>query len=114
MSQEEWNAQQNTQQDMQQNANYVDPITAADGGKPAKKNKSTGSVIGSTIVAVVIGYLFGAVGGLICYGGFWAVYAIAKTKLPVPARVVLCVLTALVFLFLLFLLIILVAASVNR
>lgn len=105
MSQEEWNTQQN--------ANYEDPLAAADGGKPAKKSGGSASVIGSTIVSVLVWRLFGLIGGLICYGGFWAVYAIAKTKLPLAARIVLCILVALGFVFLMLVYILAVAMATN-
>lgn len=100
MSQEE--------QNVQQNGDYQDPLQE-NGGKPAKKTGNA-SVIGSTIVSVIVWRVFGLLGGLICFGGFWAVCGIAKSKLPLAARIILCILTAIIFLVLLFVFILLSAA----
>lgn len=91
---------QNNQQNMdnQQNMNYQDPLATATGAgaaQPEKKKGGTGSVIGSTVAAVLVWRLFGLVGGLICYGGFWGVRAIIKSKMPVAAKVVLSTLVIL-------------------
>lgn len=88
----------NTQQDPT-NAYYYDPLTAQ-GGKPVK-SKSKGATAIATVVAVIVFFLFGALGGLICYGGYWAVLAIAKSKLPTAAKVILGVVVGLAFLILL-------------
>lgn len=105
MSQEEMNTQQN------ENAVYQDPIGTTN-GKPEKK-KAGGSTIAATIVSVVVVYLFGLIGGLICYGGYWAVFGIAKSKLPTAARVILCLIVALVFIVLLLAFILLSSALVS-
>ncbi len=102
MSQEELNNQQN------QTGNYQDPIANAE-GKPAKK-KTTGTTIAATVVSVIVFILFGAIGGLICYGGYWAVLAIAKSKMPTGAKVVLATLVGLAFLILLFVFILFAAS----
>lgn len=102
MSQEEMNTQQNT------NGNYQDPIVTSE-GKPAKK-KMGGSTIAATIVSVVVFFLFGIIGGLICYGGYWAVYAIAKSKMPLAAKIILGIIVGLVFVVLLFIFIVFAAA----
>lgn len=83
----------------QQNAGAVLQETA--NGKPEKK-KAGGSTIAATVISIVLVFLFGLVGGLICYAGYWAVFGIAKSKLPVAARVILCLLVALAFIVLLF------------
>ena len=88
----------NTQQDPT-NAYYYDPLTAQ-GGKPVK-SKSRGATIVATIVAAIVFFMFGAIGGLICYGGYWAVLAIAKSKLPTAAKVILGVVVGLAFVILL-------------
>ncbi len=90
------------EQNNMQNENYQDPLATADNGEPAKKSKgSGGALIGSTIGMFVLMRLFGLFGALICYAGFWAVYAIARTKLSLPLRIILCILTAAVFIVLL-------------
>lgn len=94
MNQEEMNTQQT------ENVTYQDPLETAN-GKPEKK-KVGGSTIAATIISVVLIRLFGILGGLICYGGYWAVYGIAKSKLPLAARIILCILVAFLFVVLLF------------
>lgn len=94
MNQEEINTQQT------ENGTYQDPLETAN-GKPEKK-KVGGSTIAATIISVAVIRLFGILGGLICYGGYWAVYGIAKSKIPLAARIILCILVALVFVVLLF------------
>lgn len=104
MSQEQFNSQQ------EQAGAYQDPLAAAENEKPAKK-KAGGSTVAATVVAVIVFFLFGAIGGLICYGGYWAVFAIAKSKLPVAAKVILGVLVSIVFLVLLIAFILFSAAA---
>lgn len=106
MSQEELNNQQDATSE-----NYQDPIATPNGEKPAKKSGGAAG-IGSTIAAVVVWRLFGLVGGLICFGGFWAVYGIAKSKLPLAAKIILGIVVGLAFLVLLFVFI-LVAATLT-
>lgn len=105
MNQEEMNTQQNS------DGTYQDPL-AASNGKPGKK-KASGSTVAATIVSVVVVYLFGLIGGLICYGGYWAVFGIAKSKLPVAARVILCLIVAILFIVLLLAFILLSSALVS-
>lgn len=94
-------------------AGYEDPIATAAGDKPAKKSKGGASVVASSVAAVIVWRLFGLIGGLICYGGFWAVYGIAKSRLSVAAKIPLCILAALVFLALLFVFIMFAAYMTN-
>lgn len=106
---------QNNQQDVVGNSNYTDPLASgsvavADDGQPAKKKGDTGSVIASTVAAVVIWRLFGILGALICYGGFWAVRAVIKSKMSTALKVILSVLIVLGFLILLFLYILVTAS----
>lgn len=106
---------QNNQQNMdnQQNMNYEDPLATAAGageGQPEKKKGGTGSLIGSTVAAVLVWRLFGLVGGLICYGGFWGVRAVIKSKLPVAAKVVLSILLILGLVILMFVYILFLAS----
>lgn len=108
---------QNNQQDAVNNSNYTDPlasgnVVAANDGQPAKKKGDTGYAIGSTVAAVVLWRLFGILGALICYGGFWAVRAIIKSKMSTALKVILSVLIVLGCLVLL-VLYILVAASLT-
>ncbi len=97
---------------MQQSENDQNLSGEADGEKPEKK-KGNASLIGSTVVSVLVWRLFGVVGGLICFGGFWAVCGIAKSKLPLTAKIILCILTAVGFLVLLFLFILFTAMMVK-
>ncbi|MDE6016627.1 MAG: hypothetical protein K2H41_13220 [Acetatifactor sp.] len=107
---------QNNQQDAVNNSNYTDPLASgnvvADNGQPAKKKGDTGYAIGSTVAAVALWRLFGILGALICYGGFWAVRAIIKSKMSTALKVLLSVLIVLGCLVLL-VLYILVAASLT-
>ena len=108
---------QNNQQDAVNNGNYTDPlasgnVVAADNGQPAKKKGDTGYAIGSTVAAVALWKLLGLIGALICYGGFWAVRAIIKSKMSTALKVILSVLIVLGCLVLL-VLYILVAASLT-
>lgn len=84
----------------QTDAYYYDPLTAQT-GQPVKK-KTGGMTIAATAVSVIVFFLFGAIGGLICYGGYWAVLGIAKSKLPTAAKVILGVVVGLAFVILLF------------
>lgn len=97
----------NTQNNMN---GYQDPLNTQNGA-PAKK-KVSGSTIVATVVAVAVFFLFGAVGGAICYGGYWAVRAIAKSRMPLVARIILSIVVGLVFLVLL-IVFILFAAGLN-
>ncbi len=102
------------QNDQQQNgevSGYQDPLAAQNGEKPAKKSGGAAAVV-SMVAAIVVVRLFGVLGGLICFAGFWAVYAVAKSKLPLAARIVLCVFLTLVFLALM-VVFILVAATLT-
>ena len=91
---------------------YVDPIANAEQMPQQKPEKKQGKAAGIlSIVGTVVMYrLFGLVGGLICLGGFAAVTAIIKSKLPTAAKVVLSVLTVVGFVVLLFAFIMLSAA----
>lgn len=104
MGQEELNNQQEYATE-----NYQDPIAAQNGEKPAKKSGGAAG-IGSTIAAVVVWRLFGLIGGLICFGGFWAVYGICKSKLPLAAKIILSIVVALAFVVLMLVYILVVAA----
>ena len=107
--------EQNNQQDMVNNGGYTDPladgtVNSADDGQPAKKKGGTGSAIGSTVAAVVVWKLLGLVGALICFGGFWAVRAVIKSKMSTALKVILSILIVLGCLLLMFLYFLAVAA----
>ena len=87
---------------------YQDPIATAE-QKPEKK-QSTGAVIASTAGTVLLYKLFGIIGAAICFGGFWGIMAIAKSKLPTAAKVILGVLVGIACIVLLGLFILLSAA----
>lgn len=113
-------ADQQTDGDMQPNVNmqqgtdnYQDPLATADNGQPAKKGKGTSAGIISTVVAVVLIRYVGIFAALVAYAGFWAVYAIAKSKLPLAVRILLCILTTLVFIVLFVVVIIIIASLVS-
>lgn len=93
MSQEELNNQQ------EQAENYQDPIATTE-GEPEKK-KMGGSTIAATIISIALIKLVGLIGALICYGGYWAVRAIAKSKMSLGARIALGILVGVAFLVLL-------------
>lgn len=95
MSQENLNNQESTDN------NYVDPI-ATQNGETAKK-KMSGGDIAATVISIVLIKFFGIIGALICYGGYWAVRGIAKSKMPLAARIILGIVVGLVFLGLLIL-----------
>ena len=99
---EEFNTQQS------QDNTYQDPIASTE-GKP--KKKSTAADVVATVVAVGVFYLFGLVGGLICYGGYWAVRAVIKSKMSVAAKLILSVVLVFVFLALMVAFILFVAAA---
>lgn len=101
MNQNEMNTQQE-EMNTQQNEN----------GKPEKK-KVGGSTVAATVASIAVVRLFGLLGGLICFGGYWAVYGIAKSRLPVAARVILCLIVALAFIVLLLAFILLSSAIVS-
>jgi len=91
-----------TNQEFQQGT-YQDPIAAQSTTNAPVKKKVGGSTIAATIISIVLIRLFGLIGGLICYGGYWAIYAIAKkTKLPLAAKIIISILLGIVFLLLLF------------
>lgn len=95
---------QNSMDNMQ--STYQDPISTTE-GKPADK-KVGGSTIAATVVSVLLFRFFGIIGALICYGGYWAIYAVAtKTKLPLAAKIIIGILLGFVFLAILFLFILL-------
>ncbi len=86
----------NTQQTQNQ------PVNAApDGSQPEKKSGSKALDILATVVSFGVVFLFGILGGLICFGGYWLVKVIVKSKMPTAAKVILSVLVVLVFLALL-------------
>lgn len=66
-----------------------------------EKKKMNGADITATVVSVVLVFLFGLIGALICYGGYWIVRTIAKSKMPLTARVILGTIVAIVFIALL-------------
>ncbi len=106
---------QNNQQDTVNSGSYTDPladstVAASDDGQPAKKKGGTGSAIGSTVAAVLVWQLFGLAGALICFGGFWAVRAVIKSRMSTALKVILSVLIVLGGLLLMFLYILAVAA----
>lgn len=74
------------------------PSQAAD-AKPEKK-KMGGSDWVATIVTIVLVRLVGVVGALICFGGYWAVRAIVKSKMSTGMKVLLGVLVGLAFIVL--------------
>ena len=98
----------------QQQGAYQDPLQNA--GKEPEKKKMGGSDWVATILAVVLVRLVGVVGALICFGGYWAVRAIVKSKMAVGAKVVLGILVGLAFVLLMIVFIIFSAylsASIN-
>lgn len=78
---------------------YQDPLQNA-GKEPGKKKMRGGDWV-ATIVAIVLVRLVGLIGALICFGGYWVVRAIAKSKMSVGLKVVLSILVAVAFLILL-------------
>lgn len=93
-----------------QDNTYQDPIASTE-GKPEKKKGSTAANVTATVVSVVVFYLFGLVGGLICYGGYWAVRAVIMSKMSVAAKVILSIILVFVFLALMVAFILFVAAA---
>lgn len=79
-----------------QDNTYQDPIASTE-GKPKKKASSAADVAATAVSAGVF-FLFGVLGGLICYGGYWSVRAVIKSKMPVAAKVILSVVLVFVFL----------------
>ncbi len=106
---EEFDTQQ-TAQPAQEGA-YQDPLAAAD-EKPKKKSSGASTIV-ATIVSVIVFRFFGILGGLICFGGYWAVRAVILSKMPVAAKVILSVVIVFGFLLLMFLFI-LFAASLQE
>ena len=93
---------------------YQDPLQGT--GKEAGKKKVDGSGWIATVVTIVLVRLIGLIGALICYGGFWAVRAIIKSKMAVGAKVILSIVVIVAFLVLLvvfFILGIYLSASIN-
>ena len=90
----------NTQQP--QDSTYQDPLasTGGEAQQPKKKGSTAADVVG-TVVSVAVVFMFGLVGGLICYGGYWAVRAVITSKMSVAAKVILSVVLVFVFLILL-------------
>lgn len=66
----------------------------------ADAKKFGGSDIAATIVSVVLVLLFGLLGALICYGGYWAVRAVIKSKMSVAAKVILSIILIIAFIVL--------------
>ncbi len=62
-----------------------------------QKTGGNSSIIAAVVIIVLI-VLFGAFGGLICFGGYLAVRAIIKSGMSVPARVIFSVIVILAFL----------------
>ncbi len=98
-------SQENLNNPQMDNNGYVDPIATQNGETP-KKKMGKGD-IAATIISVALIKLFGIIGALICYGGYWAVRGIAKSKMPLAARIILGIVVALVFVALLILFILL-------
>lgn len=94
-----------------QDNTYQDPIASTE-GKPKKKASSAADVA-ATVVSFGVFYLFGILGGLICYGGYWAVRAVIKSKMSVVVKVILSIVLVLVF-FVLFIIYNIWAASVRE
>ena len=98
---------QNNQQDTVNSGSYTDPLADS---TVAASDDGTGSAIGSTVAAVLVWQLFGLAGALICFGGFWAVRAVIKSRMSTALKVILSVLIVLGGLLLMFLYILAVAA----
>ncbi|MDE6313755.1 MAG: hypothetical protein K2M46_09100 [Lachnospiraceae bacterium] len=82
------------------NQGYQDPI-AQQNGTPAKKKVSK-ATISASIVCLVLVRVLGLLGALICYGGFWAVMAVATNrKMPLAVRIILSIILTLVFIVIL-------------
>lgn len=90
------------------NNGYVDPIANQNGGTAKKKMGKAD--IAATIVAFLLVKLFGFLGALICYGGYWAVRGIAKSRMPLVVRIILGIVVAVVFVVLLIFLILLASS----
>ena len=106
MSQKEWNSQQNNT-----TGNERASIDGTSGKKMDEKT-SRNIATGLTVAAAASVLLFGIVGGMICFAGCWAVYAIWKSRLPLAAKIILGIVVGLAFLVLLFVFI-LVAATLT-
>lgn len=78
------------------NQGYQDPIVQQNGTQAKKKvSKAT---VGASIVCLLLVRVFGLLGALICYGGFFAVQAVATNRrMPLAVRIILSVVLALVF-----------------
>ncbi len=93
---------------------YQDPLQNA-GKEPTKKKMGSSDWV-ATVLAVVLVRLIGVVGALICFGGYWAVRAIIKSRMSVGAKVALSILVGLAFvlLFIVFLIFsVYLSASLN-
>ncbi len=78
------------------------PTESSQASNPqADAKKFGGTDIAATIVSIVLVLLFGLVGALICYGGYWLVRAVIKSKMPVAAKVILSIVLIIVFIVLL-------------
>lgn len=64
---------------------------------PKVKKKLGGIDIAATIISAALFFLFGILGALICYIGYWVVRSIAKSNLPLVARIILGTVVALIF-----------------
>lgn len=62
--------------------------------KPEKK-QSTAAAVASTVGGILLYKLFGILGAAICLGGFAGIMAIAKSKLPTAAKVILGVMVGI-------------------
>lgn len=78
---------------------YQDPLSAQSGQPP--KKKASGSTVAATVVSVIVFFMFGIFGGLICFGGYWAVKSIATSRMPLAVRIVLSVIVGIIALALL-------------
>lgn len=70
---------------------YFDPIATQSGRMPAKKTVKT-NVFLPTIGFFVLYKLMGFFGAFICIGAFYLVKSVVKAKIPVVAKVALCIL----------------------
>ncbi len=63
----------------------------------ADAKKLGGSDLAATAISIVLVKLLGLIGALICYGGYWAVRALSKSKLSVAAKVILSIVLSITF-----------------
>lgn len=90
---------------------YQDPLATQQSVEPQKKKMGTDSVI-ATIGAVVLVFLVGVLGALICYAGYWLVRTVIKSNMNMALKVILSVIIVIAALALLVSMI--VAASVAQ